>query len=134
MDKNICPETNIAKIACLSTDIFHFLYCLILKMIAMDTGYFLKMLNDAGLASLGLLMWNATGCIFCKKKHCGYSRARLDQTSLFGCRSNCVRGASFRMYKHQRKPWHVIAYTMKNGVHATVYRTIFRTHWHYSTL
>ena len=69
-----------------------------------------------------------------QKKHCGYSRARLDQTSLFGCRTNCVGGASFKMYKDQRKPWHGMAYTMKNGVHATVYRTLFRTHWHYSTL
>ena len=56
-------------------------------MVAMETGHFLKMLNDASLASLGFLMWKVLGCIICKKKHCGYSRARLDQKSLFGCRT-----------------------------------------------
>ena len=32
----------------------------------MGTGHFLKMLNDASLASLGFLMWNVLGCIICK--------------------------------------------------------------------
>ena len=46
-------------------------------MVAMETGHFLKMLNDASLASLGLLMWKVLGSIICKKNYCGYSRARL---------------------------------------------------------
>ena len=33
----------------------------------METCNFLKMLNDANLASLGLLMWKVLGCIICKK-------------------------------------------------------------------
>ena len=32
----------------------------------METGHFLKMLNDASLASLGFLMWKVLGCIICK--------------------------------------------------------------------
>ena len=35
-------------------------------MVAMETGHFIKMLNDAILASLGLLMWKVLGCIICK--------------------------------------------------------------------
>ena len=35
-------------------------------MVAMETGNFLKMLNDASLASLGFLMWKVLGCIICK--------------------------------------------------------------------
>ena len=35
-------------------------------MIAMKTGDFLTMLNDANLASLEFLMWNVQGCIICK--------------------------------------------------------------------
>ena len=40
--------------------------CSILTMVAMETGHFIKMLNDASLASLGLLMWKVLGCIICK--------------------------------------------------------------------
>ena len=32
----------------------------------METGHFLKMLNDASLASPGFLMWKVLGCIICK--------------------------------------------------------------------
>ena len=32
----------------------------------METGNFLKMLNDASLASLGILMWKVLGCTICK--------------------------------------------------------------------
>ena len=32
----------------------------------METGHFLKMLNDTSLASLGFLMWKVVGCIICK--------------------------------------------------------------------
>ena len=32
----------------------------------METGHFLKTLNDASLASLGFLMWKVLGCIICK--------------------------------------------------------------------
>ncbi len=53
----------------------------------MEIGHFLKLLNDASLASLGFLMRKVMGCIICKKNHCGYSRDRLDQKSLFGCRT-----------------------------------------------
>ncbi len=35
-------------------------------MVAMETGHFLKTLNDASLASLGFLMWKVLGCIICK--------------------------------------------------------------------
>ena len=35
-------------------------------MVAMETAHFRKMLNDAILASLGLLMWKVLGCIICK--------------------------------------------------------------------
>ena len=35
-------------------------------MVAMETGHFLKTLNDASLASLGFLMWNVLGSIICK--------------------------------------------------------------------
>ena len=35
-------------------------------MVAMETGHFLKMLDDASLASLGFLMWKVLGCIICK--------------------------------------------------------------------
>ena len=35
-------------------------------MIAMETGHFLKMINDASLESLGFLMWKVLGCIICK--------------------------------------------------------------------
>ena len=35
-------------------------------MVAMETGNFLKMLNDASLASLGLLVWKVLGYIICK--------------------------------------------------------------------
>ena len=35
-------------------------------MVAMETGHFLKMLNDASLASLGCLMCKVLGCIICK--------------------------------------------------------------------
>ena len=44
-------------------------------MVAMETGNFLKMLNDASLASIGFLMWKVVGCIICK--NCWYSPARL---------------------------------------------------------
>ena len=37
-------------------------------MVAMETGHFLKMLNDASLASLGFLMWKVLGYIICKKR------------------------------------------------------------------
>ena len=46
-------------------------------MVPMETGHFLKMLNYASLASLGILTEKVLGCIICTKKHCGYSRARL---------------------------------------------------------
>ena len=42
------------------------MYFSILTMVAMETGHFLKMLNDASLASLGFLMWKVLGCIICK--------------------------------------------------------------------
>ena len=32
----------------------------------METGHFLKILNDASLASPGFLMWKVLGCIICK--------------------------------------------------------------------
>ena len=35
-------------------------------MVAMETGHFLKMLNDASLASLGFVMRKVLGCIICK--------------------------------------------------------------------
>ena len=35
-------------------------------MVAMETGHFLKMLNDASLASLGFLMGKVLRCIICK--------------------------------------------------------------------
>ena len=43
-----------------------FCFYSILTMVAMETGHFIKMLNDASLASLGLLMWKVLGCIICK--------------------------------------------------------------------
>ena len=35
-------------------------------MVAMETGHFLKMLNDARFASLGFLTWKVVGCIICR--------------------------------------------------------------------
>jgi hypothetical protein len=35
-------------------------------MVAMETSHFLKMLNDASLASLGFLIWRVHRCILCK--------------------------------------------------------------------
>ena len=32
----------------------------------METGHFLKMLNDVSLASLGFLIWKVLGCIICQ--------------------------------------------------------------------
>ena len=52
----------------------------------METYHLPKTLNDASLASLGFVMLKVLGCIICKSQ-CGYSRARLDQKSLFGCRT-----------------------------------------------
>ena len=40
-------------------------------MVTMETGHFLKMLNDDSLASLGFLMWEVLGCIICKKNIVG---------------------------------------------------------------
>ena len=46
----------------------------ILTLVAMEIGHFLKMLNDASLASLGLLMQKVMGCIICKKTIVGRGR------------------------------------------------------------
>ena len=58
-----------------------------LTMVAMETCHFLIMLNDASLPWLGFLTLKVLGWIICKKTHCGYSRARLDQKSLFDGRT-----------------------------------------------
>ena len=54
------------KIAWICAGILHFSYFSIFSNGCHETGHFLRMLNDASLASLGLLMWEVLGCILCK--------------------------------------------------------------------
>ena len=54
-------------------------------MVAMETGHFIKMLNDASLASLGLFMWKVLGCIICKNPLWVLSC----KVNLFCCQTNC---------------------------------------------
>ena len=80
-------KKKIVKIALLCTEILHFLYFSISTMVAMETGHFLKMLNDANLASLGFLMWKVLGCIICKKNIVCTLVQGWTNKYLFGCRT-----------------------------------------------
>ena len=71
----------------------------------METGHFLKMLNDASLASLEFLMWKVLGCIICKNPlwvlSCKVNPLRCQTNPLV--KDNIVGGPAIIFHRHHEK-------------------------------
>ena len=78
-------------------------------MVAMETGHFLKMLNDGSTRSIDV---EGPGMHNLQKKHCGYSRERLTPSAarLF---ANDVVVLVVLCDKHARRNVHGVLHTLR---------------------